>query len=137
MKKKVEYDSNNSGGDWWLADEDWRSLEREGWTVNWVKGDNIGRRFADRDGERFLGALATGASKEFDEPYIANAVREWERITGASASDLGCTCCGPPHFFSVEGVGWDEGGYASGPEIAFLLDESESDQLARLKRAIR
>ncbi len=30
MKKKIEYSSNNSGGDWWLKDEDWFALEKAG-----------------------------------------------------------------------------------------------------------
>ena len=32
---KVEYSSNNSGGRWWLKDEDWIALEKAGWTVAW------------------------------------------------------------------------------------------------------
>lgn len=32
---KVTYDSNNSGGGWWLKDKDWEKLEKAGWTVNW------------------------------------------------------------------------------------------------------
>lgn len=32
---KVKYSSNNSGGDWWLTDEDWRRLEEAGWEVEW------------------------------------------------------------------------------------------------------
>lgn len=32
---KVTYSSNNSGGGWWLKDEDWLKLERAGWTVLW------------------------------------------------------------------------------------------------------
>ena len=31
----VEYSSNNSGGSWWLKDEDWKKLEDEGWKVRW------------------------------------------------------------------------------------------------------
>lgn len=32
----VEYNSNNSGGGWWLSDEDWAKLETEGWYVAWL-----------------------------------------------------------------------------------------------------
>jgi hypothetical protein len=46
---KVRYESNNSGGDWWLSDKDWRNLEAAGWVVAW------------RD-KRFLAALATEAT---------------------------------------------------------------------------
>ena len=34
----VEYESNNSGGDWWLSDNDWLTLARAGWMVEWVMG---------------------------------------------------------------------------------------------------
>jgi hypothetical protein len=43
----TEYHSNNSGGDWWLTDEDWYKLEEAGWEVEWFKNDiyiaHIGR----------------------------------------------------------------------------------------------
>lgn len=32
---KVTYSSNNSGGSWWLTDENWRDLEQAGWVVEW------------------------------------------------------------------------------------------------------
>lgn len=35
VKYKLEYDSNNSGGDWWLKDKDWAAMEKAGWTVEW------------------------------------------------------------------------------------------------------
>src|SRR5690348_13992879 len=93
MKKKskcyVEYDSNNSGGSWWLNDEDWIALEKAGWKVEWARlehaytdegnyvydtdgspklvphghGNNkFGASFVSKDG-RYLGALAKGAYK--------------------------------------------------------------------------
>lgn len=31
----VEYNSNNSGGHWWLDDEDWLALEKAGWKIQW------------------------------------------------------------------------------------------------------
>ena len=31
----VEYSHNNSGGHWWLTDDDWRELEKAGWKVEW------------------------------------------------------------------------------------------------------
>lgn len=95
---KIEYSSNNSGGGWWLSDENWKALEKAGWAVEWKK-------------EKWLGALATSASKDF--PTVAEAIREFESVTAQDASDEGCNCCGPPHSFS-----WDEGGhgYASGSD---------------------
>src|SRR3990167_9656972 len=94
---KVEYSSNNSGGSWWLSDEDWYKLEAAGWRVKWYKDEPEGimRRAGD---ERWLGALARGAEKEFETP--ADAFREFEAVTGQSASDEGCNCCGAPHSFS-------------------------------------
>lgn len=90
----IEYSSNNSGGSWWLSDEDWKALEAAGWDVEWKDG-------------RWLGALATRASKETSDPQ--EAVREFERVTGQNAGDIGCTCCGPPHNFTFED---DEGNYS-------------------------
>ena len=116
MAINVTYDSNNSGGSWWLTDEDWNALEKAGWTVKWKKDDPFYTegRFAsslDDDG-RWLGALATKASKEFDS--MREAVDEWEGITGERAADEGCGCCGQPHYFSGED---ENGNYVRGPEI--------------------
>ena len=124
----IKYESNNSGGRWWLSDDDWKRLEDAGWVVHWIHDredpshhhepptDELGRLFArmgkhshgyDREhqfmkvtpsGERFLGALATDAVKATDDPQAA--VDEWERVTGQDASAEGCNCCGEPHSFS-------------------------------------
>jgi hypothetical protein len=89
----VSYSSNNSGGSWWLNDENWRALEAAGWEVEWVKeGDMM-----VRDG-RFLGALATKATVQADS--VSDAIREWERVTGEDAGAVGCNCCSQPHNFS-------------------------------------
>jgi hypothetical protein len=104
---KIEYSTNNSGGRWWLSDDDWYALEKAGWEVNWNK-DNPDRIMVDKKTGRFLGALAEYASKEFETP--ADAMREFEKVTGQRVSDEGCNCCGAPHSFS-----WD-GGYASGDD---------------------
>src|SRR5271165_5422822 len=94
---KVKYRSNNSGGDWWLDDEDWFNLEKAGWEIEWVKDD---KNLSDKNG-RFLGALAVYASKMVEDPE--DAIREFEKITGQSGSDSGCSCCGRPHSFNWEG----------------------------------
>lgn len=99
MSVLVEYSSNNSGGRWWLCDDDWSALEAAGWTVSWVKDDPYSMPSAKKTG-RWLGALATSASKAFENP--ADAISEFERITHQDASDIGCNCCGPPHTFSYE-----------------------------------
>lgn len=59
---KVEYSSNNSGGHWWLSDEDWLALEQAGWVVEWYR-DREGPFKADPDG-RWLGGLAGNATKD-------------------------------------------------------------------------
>lgn len=98
----VEYDSNNSGGNWWLTDGDWKALEAAGWEVKWEK-------------EPWLGALATSAVRR--GLSLADAVGEWERATGACSTDAGCPCCGPPHSFTEYD---DDGKYVrSGPETSY------------------
>ncbi len=82
--KTIEYDSNNSGGYWWLTDDNWKALENAGWTVNWRS-------------ERFLGASATSATIEAED--LDTAINSWEKAISMRAHDLGCGCCGPPHNF--------------------------------------
>lgn len=95
----VEYSSNNSGGDWWLDDDDWKALEAAGWKVEW----NVDRaRLSELDSNpegRFLGALATSAKRY--GVSMRHAIEEWENVTGESSNDLGCSCCGVPHSFSL------------------------------------
>ena len=83
----VHYDSNNSGGGWWLTDEDWHALEDAGWAVEWCE-------------ERFMGALATSARKP--GVTLGEAIAEFDRITSADSRDVGCSCCGNPHSFTFE-----------------------------------
>lgn len=129
----LTYDSNNSGGSWWLSDEDWNALERAGWTVHWIaKGKyGWGRPLGSYDSPlgdfprppeeaNWLGAKACSAAKEFSDARAG--IDEWERVTGACASDLGCSCCGAPHSFEFEdgdetkyiGPEWPETGELSG-----------------------
>lgn len=92
----IEYSSNNSGGDWWLTDQDWTNLEEAGWEVQWKK-DEAGQR-------RWLGALATSAKRH--GLTREEAIAEWEQITGQNAYDEGCPCCGQPHeFYSYDDEG--------------------------------
>lgn len=105
---EVQYSSNNSGGSWWLTDQDWYDLEKAGWKVEWIKdrADEFALR-PDKDG-RFLGSLAVYAKKVFTANSEASAedkaVADWTDITGQSASEQGCNCCGQPHSFWVEKV---------------------------------
>ena len=81
---QVIYSSNNSGGSWWLSDDQWRALEGAGWSVDWRP-------------ERWLGALATVATRS--GLSRSEAILEWAAATGEDPSDPGCSCCGPPHNF--------------------------------------
>ena len=80
----VEYIANNSGGSWWLSDDDWKALEAAGWKVDWC-------RFLDSSAQR---ATRQGLSLE-------EAIAEWKHVTGQDPEDEGCWCCGPPHNFYV------------------------------------
>lgn len=135
---RVTYESNNSGGGWWLKDKDWIALEAAGWFVEWGRLYFCHSQYsfnkipvgkpepcADKDkcpGHRcfdsidemtkkdyWLGAVAKSAHKDFPDPR--SAIDEWAKITGKDPENDGCNCCGPPHSFS-----W-EGGYASGSDI--------------------
>jgi hypothetical protein len=98
---KITYDSNNSGGSWWLSDENWRALEAGGWTVHWAKDNQYQSRYME--GGRYMDALATSAS--VDRPSLGMAIAEWEHLTGLDASEPGCSCCGAPHgFYASDGA---------------------------------
>lgn len=105
----VEYSSNNSGGSWWLNDQDWLALEEAGWEVLWSRNNEF-----HGNAERWLGALATSAIRR--GLPLREAVDEWERITNCSSTDAGCPCCGKPHYFTEY---TDEGEYVkSGPDVS-------------------
>lgn len=112
MSVVVKYDSNNSGGSFWLSLENWEALEKAGWTVHWIDPN---KRLGGRpdssydeplkpcpkvDGAEYLGTVACSAAKEFDN--ASEAIPEFERVAGQDASDIGCNCCGPPHSFEYE-----------------------------------
>ena len=78
----VKYDSNNSGGSWWLDDNDWVKLEQDGWLVLWK----------DWFGAKAKSALLLCKSEE-------EAIERFEKITGQLAEEEGCSCCGQPHYF--------------------------------------
>lgn len=80
--EEITYESNNSGGSWWLTDQDWKKLEEAGWEVEW---------------KDWLGAKATRATRE--GLSMEEAISEFERITGEDANAKGCDCCGRPHQF--------------------------------------
>jgi hypothetical protein len=94
---KFNYSSNNSGGDWWLTDQNWFDLEKAGWAVDWNKDKKDNFFKSSQDG-RWLGSLAQNASKEFET--LKEAVEEFEKVAGQDMSDIGCSCCGSPHSMS-------------------------------------
>lgn len=94
---RIRYSSNNSGGEWWLSDDDWRKLEEHGWTVNWLANNPFYQKFGLDQRGRWLGALAKEAAKEFDS--VDDAINEWEKVLGMDSSEEGCSCCGQPHYF--------------------------------------
>jgi hypothetical protein len=95
----IKYTSNNSGGDWWLSDDDWRNLADAGWRVEWIKDDPYWQENGGV-GDRWLGALARSAIR--DGLSMAEAIAEFERVTGQDANAEGCHCCGEPHYFYEE-----------------------------------
>ena len=57
----TEYDSNNSGGSWWLSDQNWIDLEQAGWKVEWGGRAYGGRPKAENAEQaakkRYMGAF--------------------------------------------------------------------------------
>ncbi len=92
----IEYRSNNSGGSWWLTDQNWKDLESAGWEVQWVKDQDL--TFGKKGDTRWLGALATTAIRR--DVSLRVAMAEFEDVTGMNPHDQGCYCCGQPHDFS-------------------------------------
>lgn len=83
--KVFRYAANNSGGEWWIAEDAWKRLEAAGWRVEW---------------RNFLGAPAVEATKSFASEE--DAIADWERATGANYDETGCECCGRPHYIYEE-----------------------------------
>lgn len=97
----ITYSSNNSGGSWWLSDEDWINLENAGWKVRWgwFNSDYSDRKFnsyKEAEENRFLWALASEAEFNGTEE---EAIASFEDITWQDADEEGCNCCGRPHSF--------------------------------------
>mgnify|MGYP001578001890 CR=1 FL=1 len=92
---RVTYKSRDSGGDWWLSDQDWLALEQAGWDVCWVKDDP---RYQGET--RWRGTVAKRAS--IDAPSLEAAIVNWTQTTGRDPNTRGCECCGQPHNFECE-----------------------------------
>jgi hypothetical protein len=124
---RVKYSSNNSGGGWWLTDQNWIDLHKAGWQLKKHPDDNVyssdGRgcdenweldpHKAIEDNRRWLGAICTSARKDFKT--MREAIEEFENITGENVAAEGCNCCSQPNSFSGEDL--DTGKYVSGPSI--------------------
>jgi len=125
---KLKYNTNNSGGNWWLKDEDWNNLEKAGWIVWWKKNDPTSIN------DRWLGALATKAEKEFDT--IKEGLIEFEKVTKQSVTDSGCSCCGPPHDFSWIRKDGEHDYMTSADIISTLKINSKDELILRLMRNV-
>lgn len=79
----IEFSENNSGGSFWLSEENYQALKDIGW-----EGEGIvpGERYAGRTLTR------TGVSRRV-------ALAEFEDATGWSPYEEGCDCCGQPFNF--------------------------------------
>ena len=117
--KKVEYYSNNSGGDWWLTDQNWYDLEAAGWKIEWCKDVHKPANIVDG---RFIGTLAQSATRV--GLNLNEAIAEWERITKECASDCGCACCGQPHDF----IEYDDDKISNFGPCVIYEDESDDDK---------
>ena len=99
---RYRYSSNNSGGSWWLSDENWKALEQSGWDVKWYKDKvDIFTNKPHKNG-RWLDALATEAFKKFIS--IESAIDEFEEVAQQDYYANGCNCCGRPHWISLAPV---------------------------------
>ena len=88
---RITYSPNNSGGDWWLTETQWKSMEAAGWNVYW---------------EEFLGSPAREATIEAHS--MQDAIDVWVRATGANPDEPGCDCCGQPHYFRIDSTAYTD-----------------------------
>lgn len=106
-------------------------MEIAGWKVDWYKDRLPTGDVWDSilNNGRFLGTLATEASKDFETP--TEAMKEFELITKQDITDGGCNCCGAPHSFTWGGRGTEiEHRYASGEEcMPYLYGEDKPKSL--------
>lgn len=114
-ESRVEYDSNNSGGRWWLKDGDWYALEKAGWKIHWIKDSEAHASLGVKDDGRFLGALASSATL-YGAKSLKEAADSWSQATGKSPFEVGCQCCGQPHTFTLY---VDDKYKESGPNISY------------------
>jgi hypothetical protein len=90
---RITFSENNSGGCWWLKQEQYANLFKVWW----------------KPGRECYDGTVRGASRiivldAIDEDVALAAasklaIMEWEKATGENADEIGCTCCGPPYQF--------------------------------------
>jgi len=104
-KHKYELQENNSGGDWWLTEQDYKNLFAAGWKLpkDWDKPSYEG----DEPWEPFCGGAPVPhgwrRSTYIRASSIGEAIRSFETATGRSFYERGCSCCGAP--FAISRVG--------------------------------
>ncbi len=97
----VRYEETNSGGHWWVSDDSYKRLNDEGWKMGRVShagGAGPEGHVAGATRRVTVSALSHMDAKDV---AIDLVIAEWEEITGCSASELGCRCCGAPHYFTA------------------------------------
>ena len=73
----IYYSANNSGGSFWHTNDQWQKLLDLGWV--------------DIGACRLLKKV-----NSFKE-----GMQEWQSVMQVDPDEVGCECCGPPHFFEV------------------------------------
>lgn len=80
---KVIYDSNNSGGFFWIDGDDIAKMEAAGWKhhsyMKWM----------------------------LDAESVESAKEQWAALLNMDPDEIGCECCGPPHDFRGA-YSWEE-----------------------------
>lgn len=105
---KYTLDENNSGGRWWLTQEDYVKLFEAGWVYERPEPRPEGPPFHMDYDKPFL------SSNKDDTPYgyrkhtsfvadsMKDAVESFEKATGHDFFAEGCNCCGAPFSLSSD-----------------------------------
>jgi len=78
----IEFSENNSGGSFWLTQENYDALKARGWVGEGILED----RYAGRRLRRY-------------DTSMIMALAEFEDATGWDPDEEGCGCCGQPFNF--------------------------------------
>ncbi len=88
----VTLSQNNSGGSFWLSNEDFDNLIADGWVEPEGQTSMFGRVSHD---------LTLDVPVADEDAAVTIAKIEFQRVTGQDPDDEGCNCCGPPFYFST------------------------------------